>query len=145
MPTSGRNRPGGPKGFTLFELLVTLSILSFGALMAANAFRIYSPRIAVDQTAEQLVADLKRARLHARETGARVSATPTESGYRISQLNIRRNLRSDLDVRWNSEANGAVVFTPSFANLGGVIEIRKGRRRAVVRVHPITGKVERIE
>lgn len=145
MPTSARNKQQRQQGLTLFELLVALSILSLSVLVSANAFRAFSPRIAVDQAAEQLVADLKRARLHARQTGERVAISPTETGYEISSLQLTRTLRNDLVASWRSDAEGVVAFTQRFANLGGRVEIRKGNRRAVVLVHPITGKVERVE
>lgn len=143
MPIFARSSAHRQEGFTLFELLIALSILSFGVLLSVNAFRAYSPRIAVEHAAGQLVADLKRARLHAKQTGEDVTVSTTETGYAITPLSVRRE-SDELRYSWTGEPGG-IVFTRRFSNLGGRIEISKGRRRAVVVVHAITGKVERFE
>ncbi len=145
MQTSRRYEARAQLGLTLVELLLALSILSLGALISASAINARSPRLAIDQTAEQVVTDLKRARLHAQETGEKVSVTPLDDGYIVSELALTRLLRSDLDVKWMSNSIEGIIFAERFANPGGRIEISKNGHSAVIRIHAITGKIERVE
>ncbi len=133
------------RGFTLIELLIVLSIFSFTTLIAASAINARSPRLVIDQTAEQLVTDLKRARLEAQQSGERIAVARSDTGYMISSLNLDRRFRGDLTIDWATNAVEGIVFADQFANPGGRIEITKSRRRAVILVHAITGKIERIE
>jgi prepilin-type N-terminal cleavage/methylation domain-containing protein len=132
-------------GFTLIELLIVLSIFSFATLIAASAINARSPRLVIDQTAEQLVTDLKRARLEAQQSGERIAVARSDAGYMISSLNLDRRFRGDLTIDWATNSVEGIVFADQFANPGGRIEITKSRRRAVILVHAITGKIERIE
>ncbi len=145
MQTSRRYEARAQLGLTLVELLLALSILSLGALISASAINARSPRLVVDQAAEQVVTDLKRARLHAQETGEKVSVAPHDNGYVISKLDLKRLLRSDLDVQWSSNSIEGIVFAERFANPGGRIEISKSGRKAIILIHAITGKIERVE
>jgi len=138
------NRPH-QRGFTLVELLFVLSIFSFATLIAASAINARSPRLIIDQTAEQLVTDLKRARLEAQQSGERVAVARSDAGYMISNLNLNRRFRGDLAIDWATNSVEGIVFADQFANPGGRIEITKNQRRAVILVHAITGKIERIE
>ncbi len=133
------------RGFTLVELLFVLSIFSFATLIAASAINARSPRLVIDQTAEQLVTDLKRARLEAQASGDRITVTRSDMGYMISSLNLERRFRADLTIDWATNSVEGIVFADQFANPGGRIEITKNRRRAIILVHAITGKIERIE
>ncbi len=145
MQTSEKYNRFGQRGLTLVELLFVLSIFSFTTLIAASAINTRSPRLVIDQTAEQLVTDLKRARLEAQQSGERVAVMRSDAGYLISSLNLDRRFQRDLNIEWATNSVEGIVFADQFANPGGRIEIAKNRRRAVILVHAITGKIERIE
>lgn len=130
-------------GVTLIELLITLSVLSLGALISASSINAALPQRAVHQTAEQLVTDLKRARLIAQKTSEAVSLSVSANGYAIDSIDLHRKFSNGVTFELN--AAGEIAFSHSFANLGGKITIRKSNRYAVILVQPITGKIERIE
>jgi|GEM_PF-6326713 len=145
MQTSENYKRLRQRGLTLVELLLMLSIMSLAILISASAINARSPRLAIDQAAEQLVTDLKRARLKAQESGERVAVTRSDAGYLISTLNLDRQFRNDLNIEWLANSVDGIVFAGQFANPGGRIEITKSGRRAIILVHAITGKIERIE
>ena len=145
MPTSTRSKPELRKrrqqGLTLIELLITLSILSLGALIAAGGRNRALPQRTVDFAAEQLVSDLKRARLEAQKSGAPVTVRFAQSGYAASGL-FDRDFGDGVTLQLDGD-RGDIVFDWNFASLGGAVMLKKGRRQAIVKVHAITGKVER--
>jgi prepilin-type N-terminal cleavage/methylation domain-containing protein len=149
MPTSAKDKDALARrrqsGVTLIELLVTLSILSMGALIAANAVNNRLPQQTVNQIAERLVADLKRARLYAQQTGDAVTVHFTADEYSSGALAIGRILPSGMSMGFGKADDAIVEFSSSFAHSGSEIRIQKGRASAVVLVHPITGKIERID
>lgn len=132
-------------GLTLLELLITLSILSLAAGVIVSAINTRSPRYAVHQTAEQLVADLKRARLEAQKTNEPVSVLFADTYYEISGSDLRRTPPNGVEIRLTGADEDAITFSTAFAHPGGKITIEKGKASAVVVVHPITGKVGRID
>jgi prepilin-type N-terminal cleavage/methylation domain-containing protein len=145
MPISARSKTEQRKslqhGLTLIELLITLSILSLGALIAAGGINRALPQRAVDFAAEQLVSDLKRARLEAKKTGAPVTVSFSADGYAAPGL-FDRNFDNGVALQLDGNS-GDIVFDLNFASLGGAVTLGKGRRQAIVKVHAITGKVER--
>lgn len=148
MPTSARSRTwptrrARQKGVTLIELLIALSVLSMSALIAASAMNAGLPQSAVNQAAELLVSDLKRARLDAQKTGEDAVIKISPDSYELAGGEVRhpgRGVTLETDA-----AQREIAFSRSFAHQGGAVTVTKGGRRAVIIVHPITGKVERVE
>ncbi len=139
-----RNSARNQRGLTLLELLITLSVLSFAMLIASNAIGAGSNRLAVEQAAERLISDLKKARLIAEKSGDNVALYGTEIGYEIPALSLSRDGGGKVAYNW-SVKDREIRFSPRFAALGGKVVITKGERRAVIFVHPITGKIERVK
>ena len=143
-----RNRPAIRQqqvGLTLLELLITLSILSLAAGVTVSAINARSPRYAVHQTAEQLVTDLKRARLEAQKTGKAVSVRFADNQYEVSAWELQRTPPHGVSIRLSGADQDVIAFSSVFAHLGGEVRIEKGNASAVVIVRPITGKVARID
>lgn len=131
------------RGVTLVELLIALSVLSMSALIAASAMNAGLPQHAVNQAAELLVSDLKRARLDAGKTGEDRIIRISADSYELAGGEVRhpgRGVTLETDA-----AQREIAFSRSFAHQGGAVTVTKGDRRAVIIVHPITGKVERVE
>lgn len=143
--TFARSNVDRQTGLTLVELLLALSIMSLGVWVSAGAFKTLSPRIHVEQAAQQIINDLKSARLRAVETNELVNVIQTEQGYAIEALSLERSLRDDLEVTWDTASLTGVSFSNNFANPGARIEVRKQKRRAVILIHPITSRIEKVE
>lgn len=141
MPTSAKNNTSPVAGFTLLEALLTLSILSLGALISASVINARSPRLHVSQAADQLVADLKRARLYADTRAVVVNMRAENGGYAIERLDIHRRFRKGLVVSWE----GDIAFAGGNVQPGAAVSIRERNASAVVRIYPVTGRIERNE
>lgn len=121
-----------------------LSVLSLAALVTASAMNRTLPQRALDQAAEQLVTDLKRARLEAQSTGSPITIAFNQTDYRSEPAIIDRTLANAVLIA-QLESENQIVFSRSFANLGGRLVLKKNDRRAVIFIHPITGKIERVQ
>lgn len=144
MRTSVKNSPA-EAGMTLVETLVALAVLSLATGVAAGAVGALSPRLAVERAADQLIVDLKRARLEAETTGAPINIDINAHGYGISALQIGRIHQSDLTVRWNDGNTDLFAFNPGFDQSGSDITISKGKYSAKIEIAPISGKITRAQ
>ncbi|MGJ3230778.1 MAG: GspH/FimT family pseudopilin [Oceanicaulis sp.] len=132
---SSRNRSDA--GFTLLEMLVALAIGALAAGALAGLTRTISPALELSRAADQIAADLTRARAEARRTGRPVAVQLDEAGYRIEAL--------DLAEAWPADpaaAPAVLVFEPR-AGLGEpqtlVLEHRGAR--AALEIAAVSGRV----
>lgn len=130
-------------GMTLVETLVALAILSLATGIAAGAVSALSPRLAVERAADQLIVDLKRARLEAETSGAPINIEIRADGYSIDALSVSQVYRSELQVLWDTPAADSFAFNPGFDQSGSKITITKGKYSAEITVAPISGKITR--
>lgn len=131
-------------GLTLVELLVTLSVLSLGALIAVSSMNRALPQRALNHAAEQLVTDLKRARLHAQKHGVPVAVSFEEKRYASDSIRLSRILESNIVIQTEESAD-EIVFSQSFATLGGSIVLQIEDRRVIIKTDPIIGKITRVD
>ncbi len=129
---------------TLVELLIALALMAFSVGLAGIAYNNASPRFALKSASTQLVSDLKAARLHAKQTGDAVAVTPRANGYDVAVLNIERHFHKAVKAHWTFDSE-VLVFSRTFTHLGGEVQLSVGARQATIRVHPITGMIERLE
>jgi len=138
-----RKRQGG---LTLLELLIALALVALIATMAAGGFGASFPQIHVRLASEQLVADLKRARVEAGILGVPVPVVFNEAGYGVEVLDLERVLppgvRIAIDDAIVKVEEGRELFLyPGFAANGHRIVLWKAGRRAEITVDPITSRV----
>lgn len=129
---------------TLFEALVAVAILSLSAGVAAGAIGALSPRLIVDRAADQLMVDLKRARLAAQTSGEAVTIVADAGGYKADALNLDQRFRSGLEADWNGARAASLEMVVGLGQDGADITLRKGRRDALIRIAPVSGRIERV-
>ena len=133
-------------GLTLLELLVALALAALLASAAAGGLRASFPQLHVRLASEQLVADLKRARVEADILGAPVPVVFNEAGYGVEALDLERALPPGVriaidDAIVEAEESRELFLHPGFAANGHRIVLWKSDRRAEIAVDPITGRV----
>lgn len=144
MAISEKNR-SSERGMTLFEALIAVAILALASGVAAGAIGALSPRLVVDRAADQLVVDLKRARLAAQTSGSSVTILATDDGYRVHGLDIDRRFPSGLANDWNAGGARSIDFVVGLGQQGAAVTLRKGRSEAVIKIAAVSGRIERAQ
>lgn len=134
---------GRQRGVTLFELLIALALVALLATIAIGGVRASSPHLHVKLTAEQLLADLKRAREEAVATGAPAHFTFYAGHYAVDTLDLERALPSGVRIVIDGVAVDAndpreISLDAGFAPRGHRIVIRKSTQEAEITIDPIT-------
>ena len=136
------------RGFSLFEMLAALVVLSLATGFVASRLRPASASDRLDQAAVQLADDLRRAQLEARRAAAPVPVIVTETGYRIEAVSIHREWPTGLDSSWQSRGRNGWRQTEAL-NMAGRplsreearIVIRLEMVERVVRLDAISGQI----
>ena len=144
MPTSARNSAAASRGFTLAEMLVALAVASLGALLVAASINARSPRLLVNRAADELLVDLKRARLLSETSGDRVRLTATPDGYEATAAGIDRSLPRAITIEWNGARTAEIDFASGFDQSGMEIRISARKTEALISIAPVTGKITRV-
>lgn len=126
------------RGYTLFELLIALALLALLALMASSSVRASSPRLAVKLTSEQLLADVKRARLESGATNRPITIAFSEHSYSIPELNIERTLQSGVHTKLTGGDGKKIVLGPGFWLSDYRITVTKGVAFSTVSIDAVT-------
>jgi len=143
MRTSARNR-SAEAGLTLVETLIAVAILSLATGVAGGVIGALSPRLVVERAVDQLLVDLKRARLEAETAGTPVVLRIEPDGYVVNALKLERKFQSGISVHWENDELNAFAFNPGFAQLGSAITLTKGRYAAEVSIAPVSGRITRV-
>jgi prepilin-type N-terminal cleavage/methylation domain-containing protein len=134
-------------GFTLFEVLIVLAILS--VVMGGAVFRVMNigDRIMISQLADKIERRLTRVANEAAQSGYDRSAEMTPD-----LLASNDPAQSETAVAWHwttaAEAssqsdNPTIVFFGSGGSSGGTLEISKGAASAAIQVDWFDGRVHR--
>lgn len=92
-----RLRRGKQKGFTLVELLITITIMSVVGLIANTSFRSFRQRTILNRAAQVVAADAAMTRTYAIRGRANVSLVADES---TQSYQIRDDSGNVLKTRW---------------------------------------------
>ena len=139
-------RPAGPAGFTLFEILVVMSILGLVYLLALPALSgaFAGPRL--DRQARQLVATLRGARsvaiLQGREVRFRVDRGAWR--YRDRHGAVRQGMTLALQAPpggSGEDGRPAIRFFPDGSATGGRLTLSGATGVRHINVHWLTGRV----
>ena len=146
MRTSAANRRRAA-GFTLLEVLIAVAILALASLAAAAFLNMRAPRLAVERTADQLLVDLKRARLRVETTGAPATVEFAPKGYVIAAAEAVRALPRGVSVTWNGAQEGSFALSAGADLDAPIVEIvvAKNGARARIEVTRLTGRIARVE
>jgi general secretion pathway protein H len=147
-------------GFTLLELLIVLLIMGIAAGITGVIISKSSGGLETRKAAQEVSASLRFARSRAISEKKKyyfvvnnVSRTyglynrSFDGNYDLEHLKLLKRLPQDLwQVKFNETVPELfqIEFTPQGSSSGGVIEIRDDRRRYVISVNRLTGRV-RIE
>ncbi|GJL95263.1 MAG: hypothetical protein DHS20C05_16680 [Hyphococcus sp.] len=140
-PTSANAEQSQERGLTLFELLIVLALLGLMGLMAVSSVRASSPKLSVKTTAEQLLADLKRARIETESTGAPIDIVIEKEGYAIETLNVARTLPHGVNLSVANSTQSRLTIGPGYWLSGYEIEISKGDASAKLSIAPVTRRM----
>jgi len=110
-----RLRLRNEKGFTLVELLITLTIMSVVGLMATTSFRNFRPRTILNRAAQVVAADAAMTRTYAIRERTNVSLVADE-GARSYQ--IRDANGNVLKTRWFDSDSDLRLDTLNVLNTG---------------------------
>ncbi|MFY0636291.1 pilus assembly FimT family protein [Maricaulis maris] len=143
MTVSRRNR-----GFSLFEMLAALVVLSLATGLVASRIRPDSASDRLDQATALLADDLRRAQLQARRAASPVPVTVTETGYRIDAVSVHREWPTGLDASWQSRRRSGWGETDTLNMAGRPLSREEARIvlrletvERVVRLDAISGQI----
>lgn len=143
MKTFERADQSGARGFTLLEVLVVLAIVSIISAVIAGGVIARAPQFAVEAAANDLLIDLKRARLAAEMSGESVEVSGLSNGYLIEALAIERSARRGVRYSWDGRDSATVTLGENIRQPGARIAISKGGARATIDIAPLSSEVLR--
>lgn len=143
--------------YTLFELVVTMSILTILASVAAPKYAGAVARYKVDSAARKLIADIDQTRALARASGSNriIRFAPTGDSYTIVGLRTRATVKSDYSVSLGAPPYSIKLESASFAGSselefnghgiptdGGSIVLRGGSITKTIVIDPASGAAQ---
>jgi general secretion pathway protein H len=147
--SSGR-RPPGDAGFTLFELLIVMTVMAL-AFVAVSAFsKGPSAGAQVKSAARQMASRLRDLRAAAMTTGSERVATIDVNGRAVRFSDGRDPLEFSSTVaitvtgaesERSSGAVSGVRFFPNGSSSGATIQLKSERQAYEVRINWLTGRV----
>jgi len=144
-----RHARAGQTGFTLFELLIAITLVAALTAVAVPVFT-RSAGTEVKAAARTLAAGLRRTRSRAVLQGrAQVLALDVKRhAFRVGTAGRTRALPSDVTLQLFTarsellgERAGAIRFYPDGSSTGGRITVTAGDRRLLVDVNWLSGRV----
>lgn len=148
-----RQAAGRRGGFTLLELLVVLVLLTAVTALVAPAF-LKTGGVEAQAAARSLAAGLRRARSHAIRKGAEAALTVDveRREFSLSFEDRARRLPRDVELTLytaraavENSARGAIRFFPDGGSTGGRITIESGKRKVLVDVDWLSGRVRIVD
>lgn len=142
------DRDGNARGFTLFELLVVLSIVGLISAVALPRFIQALPGTELKNAARDLGASLRKARSEAIRSGRQVTLVLTEDtgsviqGPGVTGWTLPRGLTLQSDRSPPSNGPAQIRFYPDGSSEGGGITLARGTRRFDIGVDWLTGAVK---
>lgn len=154
-PTSAARMPRVIlRAFTLFELIVVLSIMTILASVVAPRYGSAVARYRLDSAARRVWADIEQARSMARASGSTkvLRFVPTTNSYSIVGYRLGSSKASDYTVKLNQPPFSITLESASFAGSadlqfggfglpadGGTIVLRAGSEVRTVTVDSASG------
>lgn len=147
--SSGRSAPGNA-GFTLFEMLVVMTIMAMAFVAVSAVYRAPSSGVQVKAAARLTASRLRDLRAAAMTTGSERVAMIDVNGRSIrfsdgrAPLEFARSIAiavTGAESERNSPALAGVRFFPNGSSSGATIELRSERQAYEVRINWLTGRV----
>ncbi|WP_300528954.1 type II secretion system protein [Maricaulis sp.] len=135
-------------GFTLFELLIALTIMATALSLVGVSLSGRSQEWALQRQSDVLADDLRRVRLAVRGRGEAAVIVIHDRGYRIEILEVERSWPSGLSAHWQRDDGDGFkpaeeIFLPPerLAWPALEIELRNAAGSRRLEVDAITGRV----
>jgi len=140
--------------FTLFELVVVLSIMTIMASIVAPKYASAVARYRLESAARRIVADIEQTKALARASGTTqvMSFIPSTNSYSIVGLVTGSNRGADYTVKLSQPPYSVTLQSASFAGMndlrfggfglpadGGTIVVRSGSDTRTVTIDPASG------
>jgi general secretion pathway protein H len=140
-PESAGPRHGREAGFTLLELIVTLSILGLALALIVGYKPPWSSGLGLRGTAAELASGLRLTRSEAilRNQSTAFEIDLAGHRYRVGSGAVRQLLTVTGEQHY--AAQGAIRFNPDGSSTGGRIEVADGARSIAVGVDWLSGRV----
>lgn len=146
----GRIKSRTSVGFTLFELLVVLTLMAIIYALAIPMISASLPGIELKSAARQLAAGLRQARSKA--ITQRIESTLTldveKRNFKVSGDQLRHTLPATLNISLYTAQSellpgqiGSIRFYPDGSSTGGRITVKSDARSYDVNVDWLTGQV----
>lgn len=121
-PAAHRPRKGGPQGFTLVELMITVAVLAIVVTLAAPSFSDLINRNRLTGAANEIVGALQTARMEAVRRNASVVLCPSTDGASCSGADWQRLIIfSDNDGDVTVDAADDDVIRDVTVSTGGIV------------------------
>lgn len=148
--------PGASHAFTLFELIVVLSIMTILASVVAPKYAGAVARYRLDSAARRIVADIEQTKVLARASGSTqvISFAPSTHSYSIVGYQTGASRTSDYTVKLNQPPYLVSLQSATFAGMndlrfggfglpadGGTIVVKGNSETRTITVNPISGAV----
>jgi len=132
----------GSRGFTLIELLVVLTII----VLLAASWPLASERIFAAQRvrneALKLASALQLGRMNARMTGIQQPLVISADGTTYAIGTESHALPQGMELQLNSQSPDGLIMYPDGTATPADLELRQADRRAVLKVWPVTARIE---
>lgn len=147
---SRRDSAHGQRGFTLLELIITLSLATLIFAIATTAYEKASKGSQLKVTARNIAVCLNAARNEAITLGrpATFSINLVNRSFQYSGTNKTFPIQDHIDIKVYAAASATarngistIYFAPDGSSSGGRVELGSGSHRLVISVDWLTGKV----
>ncbi len=135
------------KGFTLLELLITLSILAILLGLAVNSYGRYRSGLELKQAQQVFVQELSRARSDARRLSQSQSITWTDKVITVGERDITLSDSGAISLVKIRGANSVTYSAPYGRSSAGEYEFELQGRGGLVNkiyIYGVTGKVKAV-
>lgn len=138
-------------GFSLFEMLIALVILSFVSLTIANSLNYVSKNKNLEQSIDNLVKHLKEVHLESRKSGS-IEWVKFDLKNKTYFTSLRRKdfqlpVEAEIDILSAEEYStdnkfSTIYFYGELGASGGIIKLRTKTKNKKIEIHSITGFVK---
>ncbi len=136
------NRASSEAGFTLLELLVVMGIMAMAYGLAVPLFSRVMPSVTLASTSEEVMLDLRRARLKAILSGKKVTFVIKDNGegYVLLELDFEKHT-TGVSLTFQERGRRQISFTSDGKNDGFMLILQTDGRERRITSDWVTGRI----